>query len=89
MRAALEQVPDPRARRGVRYRFNDLLAVLECAVVGGARTLTVITESAAHVAATCPDTLGRLVPSLATIHRICAAVDAAALDRAVSGWVRA
>ncbi len=75
LREALSRVPDPRARRGVRYRFLDVLHIIVCAVLSGAAT-------------TDPDRpQGGRVPSLATIHRTLARIDAVALDDAVNGWV--
>ena len=38
----LAQIPDPRDPRGVRYPLAEVLAVLVCAVVAGARTFTMI-----------------------------------------------
>src|SRR5665647_3446241 len=40
----VEQVTDPRARRGVRHRFASLLAAALAAVLGGARSFTAIGE---------------------------------------------
>jgi hypothetical protein len=40
LRDALARVPDPRARRGVRDPFIELLHLIVCAVISGARTLT-------------------------------------------------
>lgn len=88
LRAALAQVPDPRKQRGVRYAFEDLLTVIVCAVVAGARSLTAIAEWAGHAATIRPVTTNGCAPSLATIHRVCAGVDGAALDTAVTGWIR-
>lgn len=39
-----EQVPDPRARRGVRHRFAVIVAVALSAVLAGARSFTAIGE---------------------------------------------
>src|SRR5215204_3691442 len=41
---ALAQVPDPRARRGVRYPFVAILAVVVCAMLSGARSFAAIGE---------------------------------------------
>lgn len=86
---ALLAVPDPRARRGVRYEFAQLLQIIVTAVLAGATTLTAIYEWAQHTATINPGKAqaGR-VPSLATIHRTIAGIDAVALDDAVNGWVR-
>ncbi len=40
----LDQIPDPRARRGVRHRFAPVLAVAVAAVVAGARSFVAIGE---------------------------------------------
>ena len=89
LRAALGQVPDPRARRGVRYPFEDLLLVLVGAVFSGAKTLTMIVEWARHAAASGTLFASGKIPSLATIHRVAAGMDAEALDTAVNAWTRA
>ncbi|NGP09292.1 transposase family protein [Rhodococcus sp. 14C212] len=44
---ALEEVPDPRARRGRRYRLPSLIAVALCAVAAGARSFYAIADWAA------------------------------------------
>ena len=41
---ALARVPDPRSRRGIRYRFASLLAVAVCAVCAGAATFAAICD---------------------------------------------
>lgn len=46
---ALTAVPDPRARRGVRYRLASLLAVAVCAVLAGAATFAAIADWAADL----------------------------------------
>ena len=89
LRAALGKVPDPRAKRGVRYSFTELLLIIVCAVFSGAKTLTMITEWAHDTARTTPLFASGLVPSLTTIHRVIANIDPAVLDNAVNDWVRA
>ena len=42
--AALAKVPDPRARRGIRYRLVTVLALAVCAVLAGARSYVAIAE---------------------------------------------
>ena len=78
--AALAQVPDPRDRRGIRYPLAEILAVMVCAVVAGARTFTMIAEWATDAAQIRPVTTSGQVPTLSTIHRISTVVDADALD---------
>jgi hypothetical protein len=46
---ALGVVPDPRRRRGVRYRLASLLAVAVCAVLAGACTFAAIADWAADL----------------------------------------
>src|SRR3989442_14034528 len=46
---ALAAVPDPRDRRGVRYRLSSLLAVAVCAVLAGAATFAAIADWAADL----------------------------------------
>lgn len=46
---ALAEVPDPRHRRGVRYRLASLLAVAVCAVLAGASTFAAIADWAADL----------------------------------------
>ena len=89
LRVALEKIPDPRAKRGVRYSFAELLLTIVCAVFSGARTLTMITEWAHDATVTTPLFPAGLVPSLSTIHRVIAKIDPVALDNAVNDWVRA
>jgi len=84
----LASVPDPRARRGVRYPLAEVLAVVVCAVVAGSRTFTTIAEWAAHAGTSRAVTASGRVPSLATIHRVCTIVDGEALDTALTEWVR-
>jgi predicted transposase YbfD/YdcC len=86
--AALARVPDPRGRRGVRYPLAEILAVMVCAVVAGARTFTMIAEWAADAATIRPVTGSGRVPTLSTIHRISTLVDAETFDTVLTGWIR-
>jgi hypothetical protein len=42
--AALERVPDPRHRRGIRHRHTTVLAVAVCAVLSGSRSFLAIAD---------------------------------------------
>lgn len=88
---ALSQVPDPRARRGVRYRFTAILAVAVCATLAGARSYSAIAEWTSDAPALVRAALGLAgpAPDLVTIWRVLTAVDPAALDRAIGSWVTA
>jgi hypothetical protein len=85
----LATIPDPRARRGVRYGFVQLLAVVVAAVMSGSATLTMIAECAADAHDRNLLPAWRRAPSVATIHRIMAAVDAEVLDAVVGQWITA
>lgn len=80
LRAALEKVPDPRARRGIRYPFTGLLLILVCAIFSGAQTLTTIAEWARHAAGSAALFPSAKVHSPATIRRLAARIDPLALD---------
>jgi hypothetical protein len=43
--AVLSQVPDPRARRGVRHQLTTILGLAVCGVLTGARSFAAIAES--------------------------------------------
>lgn len=87
----LAAVPDPRARRGVRHEILAVLAVGVCAVLAGARTFVAIAEWAHDLPVGVRVGLGlcRKVPSESTIRRVLQAVDAEALDAALSAWLGA
>ena len=86
---ALGKVPDPRARRGVRYPFPDLLHIIVCAVISGAATLTMIAEWAQDTAADRGLAPHARIPSLTTFHRAIANIDAQVLDTVINEWVHA
>src|SRR5450759_4847512 len=87
----LEQVGDPRARRGVRHLFAPLLAMALAAVLAGARSFTAIGE---WVADADPGVLARLGiagarrPCEATTRRALTRVDAELLDAVLGAWMR-
>jgi len=87
--AALTAVPGPRSRRGIRYEVVAVLAIGVCAVFAGARTFTVIAEWAHDLPIGVRLRLGlrRETPSESTIRRVLQAVDAEALDVALSAWL--
>lgn len=87
--AALAEVADPRAARGVRHRFVSVLAVGVGAVLGGARSYTAIAEwaHALPVGVRVGLGLARPAPSESTIRRTLQAVDAQTLDQTVSAWL--
>src|SRR6476661_2084996 len=88
--AVLADVPDPRARRGVRHRLAVILGLALCAVLAGARSFTAIAEWAADTDQATREALGvtGAVPSESTFRRTLQALDADALDQAAGGWAQ-
>ena len=86
----LEQVPDPRARRGVRHAWHGLIAAGLAGVVAGATSFAAIAEWVGDQA---PETLavlgltGSRPPSEPTIRRSFTTVDADELDRILGAWM--
>lgn len=81
--AALELLPDPRDRRGRRYRLPSLIAVALCAVAAGARSFSSIADWAVGAPREVLAGLGIRfrVPSEATIRQVLGRVDGDGLDR--------
>jgi predicted transposase YbfD/YdcC len=82
---ALAAVPDPRRARGRRHSLQSILLLAVGAVLAGARSYAAIAQWAAHAeqaVAVCGST-----PHATTFGRVLAAVDPAALQRALTGWV--
>ncbi|MEV4018850.1 transposase family protein [Nonomuraea angiospora] len=86
----LDAVPDPRSRRGRRYRLGPLLALSLLAVLGGATSLVKITR---FIAGYDPDLRARAgllgTPRLAasTLGRLLAHLDGDAFDTATCGYL--
>ncbi|WP_230415490.1 transposase family protein [Micromonospora tarapacensis] len=88
--AALADLPDPRARRGVRHRLTVVVTAAVCAVVAGYRSYTAIAEWIADVPAATVVALGIAPdrrPSEAMIRRLLQALDPDLLTAAISDWV--
>ena len=87
--AALAALPDPRAARGVRYALGPLLGLCVLAFMCGRTTLSGVWRFGADH----PRLLERLglgrarSPSVATLSRVLGALDAAALQAALAGWL--
>jgi predicted transposase YbfD/YdcC len=88
--AVLADVPDPRARRGVRHRLAVILSLALCAVLAGARSFTAIAEWAADTDQGTRDALGvtSVVPCESTFRRTLQNLDADALDDAAGAWAQ-
>jgi hypothetical protein len=87
---ALAMVPDPRHRRGVRYRLASLLAVAVCAVLAGASTFAAIADWAADLDPPARRRLGFAgrIPVGSTVWRFLVRVDATLLQAVLTGWLR-
>src|SRR4051795_13488593 len=87
---ALADLPDPRARRGVRHRLTVVVTAAVCAVVAGYRSYTAIAEWVADVPAAAALALGIAPdrrPSEAMIRRLLQALDPDLLTAAVGDWL--
>ena len=87
--AALSAVPDPRSRHGRRYPLASVLALAVCAMACGARALYAIAQwGKQHKRIVCQAVgIARpTTPSHPQLHRIFAALDAAAFERVLTKW---
>ncbi|GIH76819.1 hypothetical protein Plo01_32480 [Planobispora longispora] len=86
----LDTPPDPRSRRGRRYRLGSLLALSLIAVLGGAASLAAITRC---ISGYDPDLLARAgLPGTAplaagTLRRLLSRLDGDAFDVATCGYL--
>jgi hypothetical protein len=64
---ALDAVPDPRKKRGVRHRFGSILFISVCAVVSGSKSFAAIAEWAADTANSKLADIGIKPPNASTI----------------------
>jgi len=90
--AALAEVPDPRARRGIRHRLTVVVTAAICAVVAGYRSYTAIAEWVADLPADTAVLLGidaNRRPSEAMIRRLLQAIDPDLLAAAIGTWLAA
>lgn len=87
---ALAAVPDPRRRRGVRYRFTPLLSAAMCAMLCGARSFAAIGEWIADLSGPARTNLALTgtPPAGTTLWRLLIAVDPTALQQALGTWLR-
>jgi predicted transposase YbfD/YdcC len=88
--AALADLPDPRARRGVRHRLTVVVIAAVCAVIAGSRSYTAIAEWVADIPATTALALGiapNRRPSETMIRRLLQALDAQLLTTAIAVWL--
>jgi hypothetical protein len=88
--AALAELPDPRARRGVRHRLPVVVTAAVCAVVAGYCSYAAIAEWVADAPDTTALALGIVPdrrPSESMIRRLLQALDPQLLTAAIGGWL--
>lgn len=97
--AALDGLPDPRSRQGQRHRqVSSILAIAAAAMIANNNSFSAIGQFAQalnqkelrSLRASRDRRTGRyLAPSESTIRRTIQGLDPGALDRVVTGWMRA
>jgi predicted transposase YbfD/YdcC len=96
LRKYLEQVTDPRDRRGVRHSLASMLTIAAIAVAAGARSMAAIGECAAEASQDMLRVVGArydprqarfVAPGEATLRRALSGVDGDELDAAISAWI--
>src|SRR3954454_15224190 len=88
--AAHADLPDPKARRGVRHRLTVVVTAAVCAVVAGYRSYAAIAEWVADAPDTTALALGIVPdrrPSEAMIRRLLQALDPDLLTAAIGIWL--
>ncbi|MFI7452394.1 ISAs1 family transposase [Nonomuraea sp. NPDC049714] len=88
----LDAIPDPRCRRGRRYRLGPLLALALLAILSGATSLAQITRFIAGYEPNLRARLGlppAMRPAASTLGRLLARLDGDAFDAATCGYVAA
>ena len=95
--ALLEELPDPRKRRGIRHRQAVVLAVSICACLAGARSFVALGEWAAALPQAALKRLGcrwhplkrcYVPPSEPTLRRALQAVDVDLVDQRLGMWLQ-
>jgi hypothetical protein len=91
----LNDVTDPRKKRGIRHNMLSVLAISVCGVLSGARSFLAISDWAESCSQKIMERLncrwkdGRYIPpSEPTIRRMLKSIDADEVDRAVYAWLR-
>jgi predicted transposase YbfD/YdcC len=84
---ALDAVPDPRMKRGVRHRFGSILFLSVCAVVSGSKSFAAIAEWAADTANSKLADIGIKPPNASTIRRALSAFTGDGFDTAIGSWL--
>ena len=77
---SLADLPDPRARRGIRHPLAHILVIIICAVITGAKTLVEITEWAKGIAPHQLAGYGIEAPHASSIARVLQLLDIQSLS---------
>lgn len=86
MLSALTQLPNPRARRGLRYQFARLVLIMLCSVLAGAKTLVEMAEWAADTTRTELAARGIDTPHATTLARVFERLDSDAFVLLAADW---
>jgi len=84
---ALDSVPDPRKKRGVRHRFGAILFISICAVLSGSKSFAAIAEWATDTADSKLAGIGVKVPNVSTIRRALSALTGDEFDTTIGSWL--
>jgi hypothetical protein len=85
----LQDLVDPRKRRGKRHSLTSILAIAACATLCGARSLVAMAQWASELSPSMLKRLGcqrRRPPCESTIRRTLAKIDGAEMDRKIGAW---
>ena len=88
--SVLGTITDPRKRRGVRHKVQNVLAIAVCATLAGARSFIAIAEWAAEQSREVMFKLGSTrgkPPSERTVRRVLHAINAEEVDRVTGVWM--
>ena len=87
--ASLQQVPDPRCKRGVRHAWSTIVVLTVAAVLTGARSVAAVGEWATDLPAQLRAELGIVgdVPSTATFRRALQAADPDEFSARIGAWM--
>jgi len=86
----LEEIKDPRHRRGLRHPMKSVLAIAICAVLAGARSLAAIAQWSGELSREELRQFGsrrRRAPSEPTIRRVLKKIEVRAFDQKLGAWV--
>lgn len=86
---AFADLPDPRAKRGIRHPLAHILVIMICAVIAGAKTLVEIAEWAHDTARNQLADYGISAPHSTTIARVFQRLDTGTFEFLFANWAQA